>query len=322
MKTRMFLLCIAAAFAVEETSAQENWWNRDWDKRVKITLNAGMTPGKEPLASARVAGKTEKINLESARLIDGNGKEVPCLMKQDSCGDYFVAWKPEHLTLLVKRDYCLYFSDTAKNPGTPPEGFPDSFPGMNLIPNADFSLLDADGHPQEWAMSKRGYGLKDKWTEENKGGMKVVTVDGRRALELAADAVVYVNVRAGRQYELSVERKYEAGSLGTTVWYRGKTIHEYLARELNISNYKMQLDAIAPGKWHKSVASTFLYQDNKSRQISYGNRKLLPHTQMAFIQFTVRNGKAWISGIRFEDITDRGSLKVKTGGIERLESKK
>ena len=149
-----------------------------------------------------------------------------------------------------------------------------------------------------------------------------VTEDGRSALELAADAVVYVNVRAGRQYELSIERKYETGSLGTTVWYRGKTIHEYLTRELNISNYKMQLDAIAPGKWHKSVASTFLYQDNKSRQISYGNRKLLPHTQMAFIQFTVRNGKAWISGIRFEDITDRGSLKVKTGGIERLESKK
>ena len=314
---RMSMCICAVLFAATGLSAQDQWWNKEWESRVPLTLNAGMNPAKGMMASAKIAGPSAKIDLNSARLIRADGKEIPCQLKKDTAGNYIVGWKPEDLKMMEKRTYCLYFSDTAKPAGPAAVDFPEYFPGMNLIPGAGFTSLDNAGHPEGWAMSSKGYGIKDKWSDQNKDQMKVVTVDNKKALELTANAVVHVKVKPDHQYKLSFEGKYDADRVHVTVWYRGKTIHEYLARELGVDNYKMQMAAMAKGKWNNISESTFIYLDKKTKQHSFGNKKLLKYTELAFINITVKNGKAWIANICYEDITDQGSLKVTAGEIEK-----
>lgn len=302
----------------QTVAAGERWWNREWQSRVKLTLNTGMSPAEGMLASARIAGPGEKVNLSSARLVSEDGKEIPCLLKKDACGNYAVGWKPEKLKMLEKRNYWLYFSDTAKAAGEEAAGLPKHFPGMNLIPGAGFTQLDSAGHPNGWAMSSQGYGIRDKWTAANRDKMKVVTVDGRRALELSDGAVVWVRVQPDHQYRLSLEAKYEADRFNVTVWYRGRTASEFPGRKLGIDNYKMQVDGLTKGEWSRVAQSTFVYLDNKTKQQSSGNKKLLENTELALISIRVANGKAWIANICYEDITEQGTLETAVGKIEGI----
>jgi hypothetical protein len=315
-KTAVFILISAMAWTL---MAQQSWWNKDWKQRVKITLNAGMSPGEDPIASAKIASTSQKIDLSSARLIDSDGKEVPCILKKDMSGDYFIGWRPKGLKMLEKRTYYAYFGEKPTKTAETPENMPESLPGMNLIPNANFAKLDVDGHPDGWNMSSKGYGIKDKWTDANKNLMKVVVIDGKKALELGGCATVYVKVKADRQYRLSYDAKYDAEYFAVTVWYRGKTIHEYLAKELNIGNYKMSTSPGIRRKWQHVAASTFIYFDGKTKKTSMNNKKLLKYTEMAFIQLFPRNGKGWIANIRYEDVTNKGSLKTK---VDELETQK
>lgn len=315
-KTAAFLLVSVFAMTL---AAQETWWNKEWKKRVRITVSAGMTPGENPVASVKIASAGEPFDPSSLRLIGADGKEIPCVVKKDASGDIFLGWRPGILKMLEKKEYYAYFDGPGKTPPKEPENLPENLPGMNLIPNADFQKLDAAGHPEDWAMSSKGYGLKDKWTDANKNQMKVVTADGKKALELGGCATVILKVSPDRQYELSYDAKYEAKNFLVTVWYRGKTIHEYLAKELGVGNYKMSTGPAVPGKWLHVSASTFIYMDNKTKQTSPNNKKLLKFTETAFIQLFPRDGKAWIANIRYEDITDRGTLKTTAGKVETIQ---
>ena len=103
-----------------------------------------------------------------------------------------------------------------------------------------------------------------------------------------------------------------------TLWFRGKTIHEYLVKELNVGNYKMQTYVPRPNEVMKVVCSTFGYMDRKTKKSAQG-KKLLPFTRVGFIQINVPKGSfGRIANLKLEDITDRGSIKIKCGKVESL----
>lgn len=317
MKRYLACLCVLLAGSGVAQSGQP-WWNTGWKQRIPITLKAGMSPGDDPVAAVKVADSSGEYALSSFRLIDNQGQEVPCVVRRDLQGDYFLGWRPGRLQILEKRQYHAYFSGEEKAAGPVPDAMPDELPGMNLIPNADFSRRDGNGDLLDWAFSSKGYGIKDPWTPENRNGLKPVLEDGRKALQFEGCLVVHVKVRSGRQYELCYEGKYAGEGLGITVWYRGRTIHEYLQKELQVGNYKMQTALSVQGVWQKVSASSFIYQDLKTGQPALNNLRLLTYTETAFLQITARGGPAWLAGISFSDITERGSLKIRTAEMECL----
>lgn len=89
-------------------------------------------------------------------------------------------------------------------------------------------------------------------------------------------------------------------------------------RELKVGNYKMQTSVPRPNEVMNVRISNFIYMDLKTKKGAQGT-KLLPMTQVAFLQMvTPKDSTARIGDVRYEDITDRGSLKVKCGKQESL----
>ena len=308
MKIHLLTLALCSAAFL---SAAPQWADKAYPQRMEISLNAGMTPGKTPIAAVKLPHAAPG----GVKLVDSKGKVIDVAVKQDQAGDWFAAWKPAGLKMLEKRSYQLYFG--GKTPNKALAGFPENFPGMNIVPNGNLAKIK-EGVPEGWFMSSKGYGLQDKWNENNKKLVKLVKMKGANALEIRGVMAIHVKLTPGRQYELSYDGWFEKGRFGVTLWFRGKTIHEYLVKELNVGNYKMQTYVPRPNEVMKVVCSTFGYMDRKTKKSAQG-KKLLPFTRMGFIQINVPKGSfGRIANLKLEDITDRGSIKIKCGKVESL----
>ena len=306
------ILLSSALLSTVLLGAAPKWADGSYPNRFEVTVNAGMTAGKEFIAAVKIPHAAPG----GVMVTDSTGKKLECAVKQDQAGDWFAAWKPGALKILEKRTYQLYFG--SKTPNKAVAGFPENLPGMNIVPNGNLTSFTKEGAPAGWFMSSKGYGLQDKWNAGNLKQIKKIKMQGVNALEISAVMAIHVKLQPGRQYELSYDGWYPKGYMGVTLWFRGKTIHEYLIRELNVGNYKMQTSVPRPNEVMKVVCSTYIYVDRKTKKSASGTR-LLPHTQMGFVQINCAKGSfCRIANLKIEDITDRGSLKIKCGKIETL----
>lgn len=204
-------LLTVACFSALVLSAAPQWADKNFPNRVEVNVNAGMTPGKAPVASVKIPAAAPG----SIMMTDAKGKVIPCVLKQDKAGDWFAGWKPQGMKMLEKHTFYLYFGGKAAMKQA--EGFPENLPGMNLIPNAKLTKLNKYGLPEGWFLSSKGYGLLDKWNDQNSKQMKIVDMEGTKAVQFSGIAVVHLKVSAGRQYELSYKGWYDKGYLSTTV---------------------------------------------------------------------------------------------------------
>ncbi len=308
----LFSCCLALlqAFAV----AADSWWNPAWQYRLPVTVIVGLNPGKNPLAVLRV--EKAEADLSSFRVLDNAGREIPCAAREESSTRCLVAWRLGEVQILEKLPFVIYFSRDAK-PHLDPDDIPKILPGLNLLPNSDFSRRDSEGDLAEWSPTS-GYGVKVPWTAEKREQTRMVEKDGQPALWLSALSLVgYVApLQEGRQYELSYEAWLEEGSLRVTAWMQEKDrpIPHYLKL---YRNYKMQTSVPITGSWSKCSASTFVYFDRSSEKMMLNNRYLLKNTGGAYLNIHCP-GRAFLRNLRLHDITEGTGLIVRPGTIEEF----
>ena len=256
MKIELLILALLSSVLLR---AAPPWADTAFPTRCEVTVSAGMTPGEATIASVKIPHAAPG----GVMLTDNQGKFLPCTVKQDNAGDWYVGWKPEKLKMLEKRRFQLYFG--SKTPSKPAEGFPELLPGMNVVPNGNLKKI-SDGIPEGWFMSSRGSGLQDKWNDTTKKQIGITKMNGANALEFKETMVIHVKLTPGRQYELSYDGWFDKGNCGVSLWFRGKTIHEYLKKELNVSNYKMQTSVPRPNEVMHVTCSSFGFMDLKTQR--------------------------------------------------------
>ena len=308
------LVPIWLCLVVFAATAAEPWWDNAWQYRMPLTVIVGLDPGKNPLVVVRL--ERPDADLSSFRVLDGSGREIPCAAREEDGGCRFVAWRLGEVQILEKLPFMLYFSRDPK-PVLAPADIPQVLPGMNLLPNSDFSRRDQAGDLADWNPTS-GYGVKVPWNPENRAQARVVEKDGGKVLALSDISLVgYVtSLQEGHQYELSYQAWAEAGggSFGVTVWMQEKDrpIPHYARR---YGNYKIQSSVPATGSWSKCSASTFVYFDRASEKMMLNNKKLLPNTGGAYINMYCK-GQAFLRDFRLQDVTEAAGLMVRPGEIE------
>lgn len=312
MKKISLFLSIFAVFAV---FAAAPWWNDQWSMRLPVTVTTGMAPAENALVSVKIEAKCA---LSSIRVTDSENKVLPCAVRKDTGGNLFVAWriaKPEMLEELV---YYIYFDQNEKEKAAEAAGFPKNLPGMNLLPNPQWLIKDANGNIDQWYCSSRGYGMMDKWNEENSSKVSVVQKDGRRALKIDGITLIafVTDLEEGHTYRMNFEGFNEAAQLTTvTALFYDHTKSPFKVHR-KYGNYKIPSGVPSPGKWHKSSASYFGYIDNSTKTVHNKENKLLPGTAGLFFEVKPRGKKVfYLANPVIEDITEI-SLDAVAGKVE------
>lgn len=294
--------------------AASPWWNAEWSGRVPVTVSTGMSPTPNAIVSVKMDGI--EADATSFRVVDAENKPVPCAVRKDGSGKFFVAWRIAEPQMLDELIYTIYFDKNAKPAEAEAAGFPQKLPGMNLLSNGDLVKKTGAGAVAGWAVTTNGRGTPDKWTPETIAKVQIVEKDGRRALAIDGVSIVapVMGLQEGHTYRLSYEGLNTEPQLTTiTAWFRGQTVQHWL---YDYANYKLASGFSSPGTWTKCSISEFGYTDVKTKKVLGGQQKLLPGTQSAFIEIAPRSGKmVYIANLLFEDITEK-PLEAKLGAAE------
>lgn len=268
---------------------------------VDVIVKTGMAPGRNPLVSVAT-------DLEGAlKVVDADGRDVPCAVRTDPSGRRFVAWRIREAKMLELLDYRIVETPEAQKDLS---DVPAVLPGMNLIANADFSRRDENGDLADWAPSPRGYGIKDKWTEEARGNIRAKNgILGLRG-DLAC-AVTYVyGLVPGHVYRLSYDGLCREGHLAATMWFQGnngKVPNDFVP---GVGNYKLSTSVSTTASWEHVEDASFVYHDNKAKRMNLNCRGLLPGTGSAYFYFLLRKGAGCVKNLRFEDVTNDSGVRA------------
>ena len=327
----MFLRCamvMALAVATGMPVLSDDWWNPAWKYRLPVRANFGMVEVANPLIVARVSRGLLKqlgseVDTNSFRLIDMQGAEVPCVVRMDAGGDFFVVWRvPGKTEILDVKKYSVYV-DVKENGLKEGKAYellgdvPQVVPGMNLVSNGEFAVVEENGFPKDWSNTK-GYGVREAWTEDQRKVMQTIEVDGKSCLRLTGDCHLLHAIGGlleGRQYKLSLLGKLDPGaSVSATVWFRKANLDWF---RNGIGNYKTQLSLAKAGNWAPAEMATFVYAD-KDGNLHYNNKYLLPGTETAYLEVVVKaqEGLACLTDIRFELVGESSEMKVVVGALE------
>ncbi len=290
----LFTGCLAGAMA-DDTA---DWILPDWNFRRTVTLFTGLIPDPDTLAI--IEADLSKDFFNSIRILDDNGQPVPCAIRQDINGKALIAWRLQQQPILSKLHFWLYYDQDSKAPGPLDETIPETIPGMNLIPNADWKHLDADGNLVEWAVTVRGYGIKEPWTAERRKAVQVLRENELPMLTFQIPLVVYIRgLQEGHIYRLSYQGKCAGKFLRATAWFQGdpeQPLHK------KFGNYKNSTAISRTDTWEMMESQAFVYVDRQSEKSFLNNQKLLPGTTWAFLELRP-DQSAWLRQLRFEDVT-------------------
>ena len=315
MKKIYLLIAVFAAFAA---FAATPWWNNQWSMRIPVTVTTGMTPAENALVSVKIE---VKCALSSIRVTDSENNLVPCAVRKDTGGNLFVAWRIAKPEMLEELSYFIYCDKSAKPEVTEPAGFPKNLPGMNLLPNPQWLVKDADGNIDQWYYSSKGYGMIDKWNDETRSKVSVVQKDGRHALKIDGITVIafVTNLEEGHTYRMNFEGFNETAQLTTvTALFYDHSKSPFKVHR-KYGNYKIASGVPSPGKWLKSSTSYFGYIDNRTQAVHNKENKLLPGTAGLFFEVKPRGKKVfYLANPVIEDITEV-SLDAVAGDVENVQ---
>ena len=290
----LFTGCLAAG-AADDSS---DWILPDWSFRRPVTLFTGLIPDPDTLAI--MEADLAEAQFSSIRIVNSNGQLLPCALRQDINGKTLIAWRLQQQPILSKLHFWLYYSSDRKNPGPMDETIPNTIPGMNLIPNADWKHLDAEGNLADWAVTTRGYGMKEPWTAERREAVQVFRQDGLPTLSFQLPLVVYIKeLQEGHIYRLSYQGKCSGKYLRATAWFQGDPTNPL---HKSFGNYKNSTAISRTDAWEIIENQAFVYVDRQSEKSFLNNQRLLPGTTWAFLELRPEQS-AWLRQLRFEDVT-------------------
>lgn len=269
--------------------------------QVKLVVKTGMSPKPDALVSAPVALKG------ALEVRDADGRSVPCAVRTDPSGNRFVAFRIRNAGMLELLDYTVI--ETKGLQGDLPD-VPKTLPGMNLFTNADFSARDANGDIDGWAPSPKGYGIKSKWTDEDRRNIRAK--DGMLGLrgEMTCLVTYVYGLEAGHVYRIAFDGKCEKGVLAATMWFQGdngRLPNDFIK---GVGNYKNSNGVSASGEWEHVENSSFIYFDEAAKHTNMNCRELLPGTGSAYFYFYVKNGRGAVRNLRLEDITSDSGVRA------------